>query len=139
VRHPLCFAVSLGVVAFSQAIAADPPTSAAAPTAATAPASSPTTAAPEKPTAAAARAQADAQAQAVAQAKADALDARFRALGYKPVTRKGLKLYCHNEQQIGSRLERTVCNTPEELDFAILNGRYPGPAGLIGLSGIKFN
>jgi Flp pilus assembly protein TadG len=133
VRHPLCFAVSLGVVAFSQAIAADPPTSAAAPTAATAPASSPTTAAPEKPTAAAA------QAQAVAQAKADALDARFRALGYKPVTRKGLKLYCHNEQQIGSRLERTVCNTPEELDFAILNGRYPGPAGLIGLSGIKFN
>ena len=132
-RHPLCFAVSLGVVAFSQAIAADPPTSAAAPTAATAPASSPTTAAPEKPTAAAA------QAQAEAQAKADALDARFRALGYKPVTRKGLKLYCHNEQQIGSRLERTVCNTAEELDFAILNGRYPGPAGLIGLSGIKFN
>jgi hypothetical protein len=133
VRHPLCFAVSLGVVAFSQALAADPPTPAAAPPAATAPASSPTTAAPEKPTAAAA------QAQAEAQAKADALDARFRALGYKPVTRKGLKLYCHNEQQIGSRLERTVCNTPEELDFAILNGRYPGPAGLIGLTGIKFN
>jgi Flp pilus assembly protein TadG len=132
-RHPLCFAVSLGVVAFSQAIAADPPASAAAPTAATAPASSPTNSAPDKSTAAAA------QAQAVAQAKADALDARFRALGYKPVTRKGLKLYCHNEQQIGSRLERTVCNTPEELDFAILNGRYPGPAGLIGLSGIKFN
>ena len=71
--------------------------------------------------------------------EADAFDARFRALGYKPVTRKGLKLYCHNEQQLGSRLERTVCNTPEELDFALLNGRYPGPAGLIGLSGIKFN
>jgi hypothetical protein len=133
VRHPLCFAVSLGVVAFSQALAADPPTPTAAPTAATAPASSPVTTAPEKPTAAAA------QAQAVAQARADALDARFRALGYKPVTRKGLRLYCHNEQQIGSRLERTVCNTPEELDFAILNSRYPGPAGLIGLSGIKFN
>jgi hypothetical protein len=125
------------VVAFSQALAADPPTPAAAPTAASAPASSPPTAAPEKPTAAAAQAQAEAQAEA--QAKADALDARFRALGYKPVTRKGLRLYCHNEQQIGSRLERTVCNTPEELDFAILNGRYPGPAGLIGLSGIKFN
>lgn len=132
-RHSLCFAVSLGVVAFSQALAADPPAPAAAPPAATAPAPPPTTAAPEKPTAAAA------QAQAEAQAKADALDARFRALGYKPVTRKGLKLYCHQEQQIGSRLERTVCNTPEELDFAILNGRYPGPAGLIGLSGIKFN
>jgi hypothetical protein len=102
VRHPLCFAVSLGVVALSQALAADPPTPAAAPTAASAPASSPTTAAPEKPTAAAA------QAQAEAQAKADALDARFRALGYKPVTRKGLRLYCHNEQQIGSRLERTL-------------------------------
>ena len=132
-RHSLCFAVSLGVVAFSQALAADPPTPAAAPPAATAPARSPTTAAPEKPTAAAA------QAQAEAQARADAYDARFRALGYKPVTRKGLKLYCHQEQQIGRRLERTVCNTPEELDFAILNGRYPGPAGLIGLSGIKFN
>ena len=132
-RHSLRFAVSLGVVAFSQALAADPPTPAAAPPAATAPAPSPTAVAPEKPTAAAA------QAQAEAQAKADAFDARFRALGYKPVTRKGLKLYCHQEQQIGSRLERTVCNTPEELDFAILNGRYPGPAGLIGLSGIKFN
>ncbi len=132
-RHPLCFALSLGVVAFSQALAADPPTPAAAPPAATAPAPSPTPAAPEKPTAAAA------QAQAEAQARADAFDARFRALGYKPVTRKGLKLYCHQEQRIGSRLERTVCNTPEELDFAILNGRYPGPAGLIGLSGIKFN
>lgn len=132
-RHSLCFAVCLGVVAFSQALAADPPTPAAAPAAATAAASSPTTAAPEKPTTAAA------QAQAQAQAKADAFDARFRALGYKPVTRKGLKLYCHNEQQLGSRLERTVCNTPEELDFALLNGRYPGPAGLIGLSGIKFN
>ena len=101
--------------------------------AAAAPASSPTTAAPEKPTAAAA------QAQAAAQARAEAVDASFRALGYKPVTRKGLRLYCHNEQQIGSRLERTVCNTPEELDFAILNSRYPGPAALIGLSGIKFN
>ena len=131
-RHPLCLAVCLGVVAFSQALAADPPTPASAPAATSAPASSPTTAAPEKPTAAA-------QAQAEAQARADAFDARFRALGYKPVTRKGLKLYCHNEQQIGSRLERTVCNTPEELDFALLNGRYPGPAGLIGLSGIKFN
>jgi hypothetical protein len=138
VRHPLCFAVSLGVVAFSQALAADPPTPAAAPPAATAPASSPTTAAPEKPSAAAVQAQA--VAQAVAQARADALDARFRALGYKPITtRKGVRLYCHNEQQIGSRLERTVCATPEELDFAILNGRYPGPAALNGLAGIKFN
>jgi hypothetical protein len=81
----------------------------------------------------------DAQFEADAKAKAEALDARFRALGYKPITRQGLKLYCHNEQQIGSRIVRTVCGTAEEVDFAILNGRYVGPAGLIGLSGIKFN
>jgi hypothetical protein len=77
--------------------------------------------------------------QSEAKAKSDALDAKFRALGYKPITRQGLRLYCHNEPQIGSRLERTVCATPEEWDFAILTGRSPGPAGLIGLAGIKFN
>jgi hypothetical protein len=126
-------ALSLAVVACSQARADDTPSSAAARTTTSAPASSPAKAAPEKPTAAAA------QAETVAQANADAVDARFRALGYKPVTRQGLKLYCHNEQQIGSRIERTVCATPEELDFAILNARYPGPAALNGLSGIKFN
>jgi hypothetical protein len=81
----------------------------------------------------------DAQSEADAKAKAEALDARFRALGYKPKIRKGITLYCHNEQQIGSRLERTVCATAEELDFAIQIGRYVGPAGQIGLSGIKFN
>jgi hypothetical protein len=75
----------------------------------------------------------------VARARADALDAKFRALGYKPVTRKGLRLYCHNEKQIGSRIERSVCGTPEELEFMALSGRDPGPAGLIGLAGIKFN
>jgi len=83
--------------------------------------------------------KADTQSAADAKAKADALDARFRALGYTPITRKGVRLYCHKEQQIGSRLERTVCGTPEEIDFAILTGRSPGPAGLIGLSGVKFN
>lgn len=84
-------------------------------------------------------AKADTQSAADAKAQADALDAKFRALGYTPITRKGVRLYCHKEQQIGSRLERTVCGTPEELDFAILTGRSPGPAGLIGLSGVKFN
>jgi hypothetical protein len=86
-----------------------------------------------------ARADEPQPAAASLKATAEALDARFRALGYKPITRQGLRLYCHNEQQIGSRLERTVCATPEELDFAIQTGRYVGPAGLIGLSGIKFN
>jgi hypothetical protein len=118
-RNLCCLIACLCVLAVSP-VRADEPQPAAAP-----PAKQPT-----KP---------DAQSEADAKAKAEALDARFRALGYKPITRQGLRLYCHNEQQIGSRLERTVCNTPEELDFAILNGRYVGPAGLIGLSGIKFN
>jgi hypothetical protein len=108
-RRPLCLAVCLSITAFSRALAAEPPTPASA------------------------------QSEADSKVKAEALDARFRALGYKPITRQGLKLYCHSVQQIGSRIERTVCATPEELVFAIQNSRYVGPAGLIGLSGIKFN
>jgi hypothetical protein len=124
-RNLQCLIVCLGVVAWSAALADEPHP---APTAR--PLKSP---AAEQPT------KAETQSEADAKAKANALDARFRALGYKPITRGGLRLYCHNEQQIGSRIERSVCGTPEELEFMALTGRDPGPAGLIGLSGIKFN
>ena len=31
--------------------------------------------------------------------------------------------YCRSEQQLGSRFERQVCGTPEELDFAEQQGK----------------
>ena len=118
---PLCIGV------FSQALAVDPPSAAAQPAAA-APASATTAAPPEDPAAAAqakaeAKATADAQAKADADAKAKAIDKRLRAMGYKPRDTNGTIRYCRGEQALGSRFERQVCGTPEELDFAEQQGK----------------
>jgi len=103
-------------VAFSQALAADPPT----------PAWSPTTSAAEDP-AATAQAKADAKAKTIDQAKADAkaktIDKNLRAQGYKPINDNGTVRYCRNEQQLGSRFQRPVCGTPEELGIAAQIGK----------------
>ena len=115
---------SIGV--FSQALAVDPPSPTSAPTA---PASLTATAASEDPAAATEQAKAEAKAKAEAQAKADAdakakaTDKRLRAMGYKPMNTNGTMRYCKSEQQLGSRFERQVCGTPEELDFAEQQGK----------------
>jgi colicin import membrane protein len=119
----LCIAVS------SQALAVDPPSPAAAQSAASVPASSTATTPAEDPAAAAeqakveAKAKADAQAKADADAKAKALDKRLRAMGYKPRDVNGTLRYCRGEQALGSRFERQVCGTPEELAFAEQQGK----------------
>lgn len=126
IRYTHSLMACLCVVALGQARADEPRAAPTEPSVQSTPAAGP----PDK---------ADAQLKADAAARTEAQDARFRALGYKPITRNGLRLYCHNEAHIGSRLERTVCATPEQLELAAQTRGYAGPAGLIGLSGIKFN
>lgn len=116
-RNLRCLIVSLGVVTFSQALAADPPTPASAPAATSLPAETPTAAAADDPAAAAAAAKANAE------AKTKAIDKRLRAQGYKPTTSNGIVRYCRQEQVIGSRFERSICGTPEELDMAAQIGK----------------
>jgi hypothetical protein len=144
-RYTQLLIVALGIGVISQALAVDPPSQTAAPTATAAPASLTAAEAPQDPAAAAeqakaeaqakadaqakaeAQAKADAQAKAEAQAKADAqakaIDKRLRAQGYKPMNNNGTLRYCRGEQVIGSRFERQVCGTPEELDYAEKQGQ----------------
>ncbi len=70
-----------------------------------------------------AKAKAEAQAKADADAKAKAIDKWLRAQGYKPRDVNGTLRYCKSEQQLGSRFERQVCGTPEELAFAEQQGK----------------
>jgi hypothetical protein len=128
-RYTQLLIVALGIGVFAQAFAVDPPSPTSAPTATPAPASLTTAAPPQDPAAAAEQASAEAKAKAEAQAKADAdakakaIDKRLRAMGYKPMNTNGTMRYCRSEQQLGSRFERQVCGTPEELDFAEQQGK----------------
>jgi hypothetical protein len=125
-RYTQFLITAVGIGVFSQALAVDPPSPTSAPTA---PASLNATASPQDPAAAADQAKAEAKARAEAQAKADAdakakaIDKRLRAMGYKPMNTNGTMRYCRSEQQLGSRFERQVCGTPEELDFAEQQGK----------------
>jgi hypothetical protein len=119
-RYTQILIVSLCIGLSSQALAVDPPPPAAA---------QPTTTPSEDSAAAAeqakaeAKAKADAQAKADADAKAKALDKSLRAQGYKPMNTNGTMRYCRSEQTLGSRFERQVCGTPEELAFAQQQGK----------------
>jgi hypothetical protein len=114
---------SLGIALSSQAIAIDPAPPAAAQPAASLPASSTAATPPQDPAAAAEQAKAEAQSKADADAKAKATDKRLRAMGYKPMNTNGTMRYCRSEPLLGSRLERQVCGTPEELAFAEQQGK----------------
>ena len=124
-RYTKFLIASLCIGVFSQAFAVDPPSASAA-TPAAVPASS-TAAVPPEDAAAAEQAKAEAKAKAEAQANADAnakaVDKRLRAMGYKPMNTNGTMRYCKSEQTLGSRFERQVCGTPEELDFAEQQGK----------------
>jgi hypothetical protein len=90
--------------------AADPPaaaTNASASTAATTPPAASATA-PAAPAAAAPA--------AAAPSSPDAAEiAQFRSLGYRPEQRHGETYFCRSEAEIGSRFERKVCATIEQL------------------------
>ena len=132
-RYTRYLMVSFCIGALAPALAADPPIP---PSVTSAPVQSVQPAADSAPSPAA-ETQAEAKAKAVAQAKTDAdakatadadakakaVDKRLRAMGYKPINNNGTLRYCKNEQVLGSRFERAVCGTPEELDFAAQNGQ----------------
>ena len=127
-RYTQFLIASLCIGVFSQALAVDPPPPAAAQSAGSVPASSAAATTAEDSAAAEqakaeAKAKADAQAKADADAKAKAIDKRLRAAGYKPRDTNGTLRYCRSEQALGSRFERQVCGTPEELDFAQQQGK----------------
>jgi len=128
-RYTQFLIASLGIALSSLALAVDPPPPAAAQSAGSVPASSTAATPPEDAAAAAeqakaeAKAKTDAQAKADAEAKAKAIDKRLRAAGYKPRDTNGTLRYCRSEQALGSRFERQVCGTPEELDFAQQQGK----------------
>ena len=119
-RYIQLLIAALGIGVFFHALAVDPPSPTSAPTA---PASLTAEASPQDPAAAAEQAKAEAKAKADADAKAKATDKRLRAMGYKPMNTNGTMRYCKSEQQLGSRFERQVCGTPEELDFAEQQGK----------------
>ena len=125
-RYTQLLIAVLGIGVFSHALAVDPQSPTSAPTA---PASLTAEVSPQDPAAAAEQAKAEAKAKAEAQAKADAdakakaIDKRLRAMGYKPMNTNGTMRYCKSEPQLGSRFERQVCGTPEELDFAEQQGK----------------
>jgi hypothetical protein len=43
---------------------------------------------------------------------------RLRSLGYRPKTVNGATMYCRGEAMVGSRLEKQVCGTADDLDKA---------------------
>jgi hypothetical protein len=48
----------------------------------------------------------------------DAQVKKYRSKGYKPVVHDGTTVFCRSEATLGSRLERQVCRTAEQLDEA---------------------
>jgi hypothetical protein len=94
----------LAAFAMSQSFADEPSPSPAAP-AATAPATS----------AAATAATAAAAADAAKAADLEAQTKKMKALGYKPEVQNGQTVYCRREQVLGTRFDKKMCGTAEDL------------------------
>ena len=84
-------------------------------------------AAPAAPATAAADAAAkDAAAKEAAAEEAAATDAlikKMRGRGYKPVNRNGTLVFCRDEAEIGSHLQRPRCSTIDQMKEAELSGK----------------
>lgn len=126
---------ALSVGALSHALAAEPPpadaaksatqassTANAAPTAASAPAATTEPAAANK--SAATNADGTKRVRLIAgDAEADARIKKLKAAGYKPEMRNGEVVFCRREAVLGSRFEKKVCSTAEQLDAQAANGQ----------------
>jgi hypothetical protein len=114
----------LSVCALSQAMATDPPAEAPKAAASTSAASSPSSTTTDKTAAVATSADGTKQVKLVAgDADADARLKKLRAAGYKPEMHGKEVLFCRKEPVVGSRFEKKVCNTAEQLDAQMTNGR----------------
>ena len=119
----------LSVGALSQAMATDPPaeapkaaTSTPAPSTTAPAATSTSTTTTDKATAP----STDGTRQVKLVAGDDAADARLkklRAAGYRAEMHGKELLFCRKEAVVGSRFEKKVCSTAEELDNQMANGR----------------
>ncbi|MBS0373273.1 MAG: hypothetical protein JSR73_01725 [Proteobacteria bacterium] len=110
IHRPLPLLLLLTITGAAQAT--DPP--AGTNTSANATSTPPPAAAPSAP--AAPTAPTATTPAAAATASPDAAEiAQFRSLGYRPEQRHGETYYCRNEAEIGSRFERKVCATIEQL------------------------
>jgi hypothetical protein len=109
-RVTLGLATLLCVGMASQAFAADPPSAAPASEAATS-ASQPTPDVATAATPSAASADKPSSDSTLNDKEIKAL----RAQGYRPVVRNGETLYCRDEAPLGSRFEKRVCNTADQL------------------------
>jgi hypothetical protein len=118
------FLTVLCIGALSQALATEPPSSSAqqaAPAASTQAdrtAAGPATKSPETPAATSTAATASDSGNVSLKAGDDDAAAqlkRFRAAGYKPEVHNGEVVFCRKEVLLGSRFDKKICNTADQL------------------------
>lgn len=126
----LSISVCMGVG--SQAFATDPPPPNPTPPAATTATAPPAATATESATADAASTAAADKAKSAATAAKTATPPNgvtpeqaktLRSAGYKSQVRNGITYYCHNETPLGSRFEKSVCGTPDDILRTITNSQ----------------
>jgi hypothetical protein len=120
----VCLAM-LSVGAFSATLADEPQASSAQPSdaQASAPAAAATVAADTAAKDAGAKEAAAKEAAAKEAAATDALIKKMRGRGYKPVNRNGTLVFCRDEAEIGSHLQRPRCSTIDQMKEAELSGK----------------
>lgn len=146
-RMTIGLLAALSVGALSHALAAEPPpadaskpatqaSSTVAPTTASAPAATTDPAAANK--SATTNADGTKRVRLIAgDAEADARLKKLKAAGYRPEMRNGDVVFCRKEAVLGSRFEKKVCNTAEQLDAQAANGQ--DLTGTVQRSGLTSN
>lgn len=118
-RYVTCLFVPLWVGVFSQTPAAEPAASdQSAATAVAAP-----TAAPTHTPAATTPAASDVPAEAPKEVDREKQAKRLRAMGYRPKVQNGRTIYCRSEAILGSRFEKSICGSADDIDKATQNSK----------------
>jgi len=115
----------LSVGALSQAMATDPPAETPkAATSTTAPATSTSSTTTDKATTTATSSDGTKTVKLVAgDVEADTRLKKLRAAGYRAEMHGNEVVFCRKQPVLGSRFEKKVCNTAEEIDNQMSNGR----------------